>query len=130
MVTDIAVILSSFLAAILFALKDSSKISSGKSPNHNKGFTLRLVVCLLIIGIGASNAYDIWENLFCVPIILGFTFQYSINLMVGNHLMYIGRTAKFDRLLWKYGQGPFPVFVVWGLLFVIAIGVKLTNYQW
>ena len=114
------------LASILFALRDWYIIEIKKrSPNHGKGFTMRLVISSLICLVIAKDNNDLIENFIAAPGIVWFTFQYGLNVLRGKPLTHMSDSNKTDQILLKIFKKPKTVFVVLLLLFLSSIIFKM-----
>lgn len=115
------------LITLMFAVRDWYIIEVKKrSPNHGKGFTMRLVISSIVCLVVAKNNLDIIENFIAAPFIVWFVFQYGLNVLRGKPLTYLSPTSNnTDRILLKVFKNPKMVFVVLVVLFVSSIIFKI-----
>ncbi len=113
--------------SIIFVLKDWYKIEVlKKSPDHKRGLLLRGCTCLAIALVLADGSIDRIENLICTPVIMGYIFQYGLNLARKRPLVYLSpRSNKFDYMMMRTFRRPILAFVFMTILFVGAIIWKI-----
>jgi len=129
-------ILSVFVVAIFFdAWADSAKYLYDRYKqvkylfmNH---FYEALMVLTLLIAM-AIPANSIWQVLFyvvCYGLLRFALFDPLYNIMTGKHLLYIGESSVYDKLLGRIFAKPFMKGVLLALRFLcLGLAHFLINY--
>ena len=113
--------------SILFVLKDWYRIEVlKKSIDHKRGFLLRSVTCIAIALVMRDDPGEIIKNLICTPVIMGFIFQYGLNIVRRKSLVYLNPTSnRTDYWLLRIFRYKWLIFTLLAILFVGAIIWKL-----
>ena len=115
------------IASTLFAIRDWYIIEVKKKvPNHERGFTMRLVISTVICLVVAKDNNDLIENFISAPWIVWFVFQYGLNTLRGKTLTYLSpESSKLDGFLLRIFKKSDRAFVFLLIMFLGALIFKM-----